>query len=91
VGAALGIGTRPEVVDGRLTGRIEGTFCYREGKLARIAEELGGVPFELSAAYADSGSDLPLLRTCSRAVAVNPDRSLLRAAREAAWPILRFA
>lgn len=90
IGADLGIGTRPEVVDGLLTGRIDGTFCYRDGKLIRICEELGAAPFHVASAYADSASDLPLLRACSRAVAVNPDRSLRRAARDAAWPIVRF-
>ena len=88
VGADLGIGTRTEVVDGRFTGRIDGTFCYREGKLARIAEELGPGACSGASAYADSASDLPLLFACDRAVAVNPDRALRGVARRDGWPVV---
>jgi phosphoserine phosphatase len=35
-------------------------------------------------------SDLLLLRSCRRPVAVNPDRALRTAARASGWPILRF-
>jgi HAD superfamily hydrolase (TIGR01490 family) len=91
IGAQLGIGTRAEVIGGRFTGRVDGTFCYRDGKLVRIAEELGRGALVDSLAYADSASDLPLLFACSRAVAVNPDRGLLAVARQSGWPVLRLS
>ena len=94
VGAALGadraVGTRTEVVDGRLTGRLDGPFCHGPGKLERLQAELGPVDLAGAAAYADSGSDLPLLRACGHPVAVNPDRRLRQAAASAGWPVLRL-
>lgn len=91
IGADLGVGTRVEVSQGRLTGRVDGVFCYGEGKLARIREELGTVDLGKATAYADSMSDLPLLQSCGNPVATNPDRGLFRAARAAGWPVLRFS
>ena len=94
VGAALGadeaIGTRAEVVDGRLTGRLDGPFCHGSGKLDRLRDVLGPVDLDRAAAYADSGSDLPLLRACGHAVAVNPDRRLREEASARGWPVLRL-
>ena len=94
VGAALGadraVGTRTEVVDGRLTGRLDGPFCHGRGKLERLEAELGPVDLNQASAYADSGSDLPLLSACGRPVAVNPDRRLREAATSAGWPVLRL-
>jgi HAD superfamily hydrolase (TIGR01490 family) len=86
------VGTRPEVVDGVYTGRIDGPFVYREGKaeaVRRLAEHEG---FDLAEcyAYSDSESDLPFLRLVGHPVAVNPDAPLARMAREEGWEIMRF-
>lgn len=92
--AALGIhraiGTRLEAVDGRCTGRLDGPFCYGAAKLAALKRELGPVDLANATAYADSGSDRPLLEGCGSPVAVNPDGELRRAALAEAWPIVRF-
>jgi HAD superfamily hydrolase (TIGR01490 family) len=40
-----------------------------------------------SYAYADSASDLPLLRAVGHAVAVSPDLAVTRAARRGRWPV----
>lgn len=94
IGAALGadraIGTRTEVVEGRFTGRLDGPFCHGAGKLERLEAEMGPLDLGEASAYADSGSDLPLLRACGHPVAVNPDRRLREAATEAGWPVLCF-
>lgn len=90
LGANHGIGTRTEVVGGKLTGRLEGAFCHGPGKLERLRAELGDVDLGRAFAYADSGSDLPLLRACGGPVAVNPDRRLREAAASAGWPVLRL-
>jgi HAD superfamily hydrolase (TIGR01490 family) len=90
LGAHIGIGTRPEVIDGRLTGRLVGPFCHGEGKLARLREELGDLSLDGATAYADSASDLPVLRACGDPVAVNPDRGLAAVARQERWPVLRL-
>jgi HAD superfamily hydrolase (TIGR01490 family) len=84
-----GVGTRGEVRDGCFTGRLDGAFCYGPGKLERVADEVGEIDGRTTA-YADSGSDIPLLRASGRPVAVNPDRRMAAAARAAGWPVLRF-
>jgi HAD superfamily hydrolase (TIGR01490 family) len=90
LGAHRAVGTRPAVADGRLTGEIQGPFCYGAGKLERLRAEVGPIDLAGAVGYADSASDIPLLRACGRAVAVNPDRLLRREARRAAWPVLQY-
>ncbi len=87
-----GIGARSEVVDGRLTGRDEGVFTYREGKAERIREVAAAEQLDLaeSYAYSDSESDLPMLRLVGHPVAVNPDAELARIAAQEGWEVLRF-
>ncbi|HEU4701808.1 MAG TPA: HAD family hydrolase [Conexibacter sp.] len=87
-----GIGARSEVVDGVYTGRPHGPFTYREGK-AQAMRELAaarGIDLAASWAYSDSESDLPMLRAVGNPVAVNPDATLARIAREEGWEVLRF-
>ena len=82
-----------EVVDGVYTGRPTGLFIYGRGK-ARAIEELAereGIDLTQSYAYSDSSSDLPMLRVVGQPVAVNPDRPLLKLAREREWEVRTFA
>ena len=69
-----------------------GPFTYREGKAQAIRElaEREGIDLAASWAYSDSESDLPMLRAVGHPVAVNPDKTLARVAREEGWEILRF-
>ena len=87
-----GIGARSEVVDGVYTGRPHGPFTYREGKAIAMRElaEREGIDLTASWAYSDSESDLPMLRAVGNPVAVNPDATLARIAREEGWEVLRF-
>jgi len=88
-----GIGSQfSEVRDGVYTGRPTGLFIYGEEKalaIRRLAEQ-EAISLEESYAYSDSASDLPMLRTVGHPVAVNPDRDLLRVARQEGWEVLRF-
>jgi HAD superfamily hydrolase (TIGR01490 family) len=86
------IGSRFEVRDGAYTGREAGLFAYREGKAGAIRELAAaeGIALETSYAYSDSESDLPMLRAVGHPVAVNPDTTLARVARDAGWEVLRF-
>ena len=88
-----GIGSEiSEVVDGVFTGRPTGVFVYRTGKAVAI-EDLAarrGIDLAASYAYSDSESDLPMLEAVGHPVAVNPDDTLARIARERGWDILRF-
>src|SRR5690348_6893457 len=57
------IATEPEVRDGRFTGRVAGTPCFREGKLARLEQWLAARgqrlrDFAQSVFYSDSHNDL---------------------------------
>ena len=90
LGAHRGVGTRAQILDGRLTGQLEGPFCYGDGKLERLWTELGEVPLDTAWAYADSMSDLPVLSAVGFPIVVNPDRRLQRIARARHWPVLNF-
>src|SRR5450631_3255278 len=81
-----------EVVDGVHTGRPLGLFMYRSGKAQAIQElaEREGIDLAASYAYSDSESDMPMLQAVGHPVAVNPDATLARAARENGWQVLRF-
>jgi HAD superfamily hydrolase (TIGR01490 family) len=85
-------GTELEDRDGIYTGRLDGPFCYGEGKplrMRRLAEH-EGLSLEDSFAYSDSASDIPMLRAVGHPVAVNPDAELARVAAEEGWEVLRF-
>ena len=84
------IATEPERANGRFTGRVAGTPCFREGKLARLEEWLAREgrrmqDFESSTCYSDSHNDLPLLERVSHPVAVDPDETLAREAARRGW------
>jgi len=90
LGAHRAVGTRIEVIDGVLTGRLDGSLCYGVGKLDALEREVGVIDLTTATAYADSASDLPLLVSCGTPVAVNPDKELLRWARNESWPIVHL-
>lgn len=87
-----GLGSRSEIVDGRYTGRPAGPFNYREGKVLSMREltDREGISLELSYAYSDSESDLPMLRAVGHAVVVNPDAMLRRIASEEGWEVIEL-
>lgn len=86
------VGTPLEDLDGVYTGRLSGPMAYRDGKAdaVRALAEREGIDLASSYAYSDSESDLPMLRAVGHPVAVNPDATLHRVAREAGWEVLRF-
>jgi HAD superfamily hydrolase (TIGR01490 family) len=90
LGAHRGVGTRIDVVDGVLTGRLDGPFCYGTGKLEALEREVGRIDLTTAVAYADSASDVPLLDRCGQAVAINPDAELRRWARRHGWAVLHL-
>ena len=92
-GVAHLIATEPETRDGRFTGRVAGTPCFREGKIARVDAwlEARGRPlasFSESRFYSDSHNDLPLLERVSHPVAVDPDPQLAAEAERRGWAVL---
>ncbi|OGG54388.1 hypothetical protein A3D62_00465 [Candidatus Kaiserbacteria bacterium RIFCSPHIGHO2_02_FULL_49_11] len=86
------IGTKLRHTNGRYTGDIDGTIVYGDTKAdsARAWAKERQLALAESVAYADHGSDLPLLESVGRPVAVNPDRNLAKEARLRGWEVLRF-
>ena len=87
------VATEPEQADGRFTGRVAGTPCFREGKVRCVEGWLaarGGRlrDFPHSSFYSDSHNDLPLLEFVSRPVAVDPDEQLAAEAGRRGWPVI---
>ena len=87
------IATEPESKDGRFTGKVAGTPCFREGKIERLEEWLRGrgkrlADFAESTLYSDSHNDLPLLERVTRPVAVDPDDKLAAKAKERSWAVI---
>lgn len=80
---------------GNITGRIDGTPSFREGKTVRTQQWLESLghrlqDFERISVYSDSANDLPLLELASDPVATNPSAPLEAIARERGWRILRL-
>lgn len=75
--------------DGRATGRLASPPLVGEARPTWLRHYAAQHDVDLTAsyAYADSASDLPLLRAVGRPVAVNPDVTTLRAARAGRWPV----
>jgi HAD superfamily hydrolase (TIGR01490 family) len=87
------IATEPEQRSGAFTGKVEGTPCFREGKVvcveAWLAEHgLGWSSFSETWFYSDSLNDLPLLEKVTHPVAVDPDGTLKEAALDRGWTII---
>lgn len=82
--------TELEYVGGVATGAFHHPPCFGHEKLRRVRDfvESRGAGLADVVFYSDSRLDLPLLRACGRAVAVNPDRGLRRVAVRERWPIL---
>jgi HAD superfamily hydrolase (TIGR01490 family) len=87
------IATEPEMREGRFTGRVAGTPCFRDGKIRRVEEWLAAqgrtlADFAASMFYSDSHNDLPLLARVTRPVAVDPDPQLAAEARRRGWAVI---
>jgi HAD superfamily hydrolase (TIGR01490 family) len=75
--------------DGRLTGRLAAAPLVGDARAAFLDHYATRAGADLSAswAYADSQSDVPMLRAVGNPVAVNPDLALHRLARASGWPV----
>lgn len=86
------VATLAEVdADGRYTGRVV-RYCYGAEKATAMAELAAERDIDLAASYAysDSATDVPMLAAVGHPVAVNPDRELLRVARDRGWAVRWF-
>ena len=86
------IASRARVDDhGRYTGEME-LYAYGPYKAVAMRDVAAaqGIDLEASWAYSDSYTDLPMLEAVGHPVVVNPDKELLRAARERGWEVRNF-
>jgi HAD superfamily hydrolase (TIGR01490 family) len=83
------VAAKLEVRDGVYTGYLAEPPLVGEARGAwlRRYADLEGADLKASYAYADSHSDLALLRAVGNPVVVSPDAALLRVARRRRWPI----
>ena len=94
IARALGVdellATDPEIINGRYTGRVTGTPCFREGKVTRLEAWLKANQQNLADSwfYSDSHNDLPLLEMVTHPVAVDPDDTLASHASARGWPMI---
>lgn len=84
------IGSSLEASDGFLTGRTNGKLCFGEEKLHRMNDycKRNTMNPDDSWYYADSISDLSVLKAVGRPVCVNPDRKLISEAKKRGWEIM---
>ncbi len=77
------------VKEGRYTGYMAEPPLVGEARAAwlRRYSAAEGADLKASYVYADSHSDLPLLRAVGNPVVVSPDAALLRVARRRRWPV----
>lgn len=91
IAAAFGIdnllATDPAMYDGRYTGEVAGTPCFRDGKVERLYSWLSetGRNLEGSYFYSDSHNDLSLLEKVQYPVAVDADDTLRQHAEQMGW------
>lgn len=81
---------RLEIVHGEATGQLIPPVLAGPQKAAFIRRYVidNGLDLDACRAYADSGSDIPMLSAVGRPVAVNPDYNLKATATAHNWPIL---
>ncbi|HWA66923.1 MAG TPA: HAD-IB family hydrolase [Mycobacteriales bacterium] len=74
---------------GRCTGLLQRPPLVGESRAAWLRHRASAEGWDLAAsyAYADSASDLPLLRVVGHPVAIDPDVVLSRVARKERWPV----
>ncbi|MGH9072262.1 MAG: HAD family hydrolase, partial [Acidimicrobiales bacterium] len=92
LGADAAIASRPRIdQDGCYTGEME---FYAYGPYKAVAIEAlaaeRGIDLDGSYAYSDSYTDVPMLEVVGHPVAVNPDRVLLKLARDRGWDVRQF-
>ncbi|PUE11285.1 phosphoserine phosphatase [Limnohabitans sp. T6-5] len=79
---------------GWITGEIQGTPSFQEGKVTRVAQWLAARGLDWGdvemSFYSDSMNDLPLLEKAHHPVATNPDARLRQLATERGWRILEL-
>lgn len=61
------IATKPQIINGKLTGRIDGKNCHGHEKVRRINERFTLKQYDNVYAYGDTGGDKPMLALATQA------------------------
>jgi len=92
LGADGAIGTQPELINGRYTGRTVLPLISSEAKADKVKELVQSrswdVDWTSSYAYGDSYTDSAMLNLVGNPVAVYPDSKLFTLAKEKQWEVL---
>ncbi len=81
--------TELQVRRGRFTGAVSGKACYGRQKALAVRAFCQGRRIQLrqSYFYSNGAEDRPLLDVVGHPVAINPDRTLAKTARQRKWPV----
>lgn len=84
------IATEPKIKNNRYTTEVDGTPCFKEGKVERLENWLKERQETLvdSCFYSDSHNDLALMEKVDTAIAVDPDDTLHKIAMNRSWKII---
>ncbi len=84
------LGTRLDIKNNKLTGKISGSIMLGSNKIHPIKTHMAknNLTFDDNWAYCDHIADLPVMELVSNPVAVNPERNLYSEARSRNWPVL---
>ncbi|WP_072689585.1 HAD-IB family hydrolase [Rhodococcus marinonascens] len=84
--------TRPEVVDGMLTGQLASPPLWGPAKAEALRDYAAehGANLDESFAYSNGAEDVPMLTSVGHPVALNPDRKLAATAQENRWPAVNL-
>lgn len=80
---------------GAVTGKIQDTPSFAQGKVQRVNELLEALntsidSFKRVSFYGDSVNDIPLLEVATHPVVVNPSESLRKVANSSGWEVLHL-
>ena len=84
------IATDLQIIDGKYTGKVDGTPTFKEGKVERFNQWLReqNTNNEGSYFYSDSINDMPMLLEVAYPIAVDPDPALRKEAESRHWEII---
>lgn len=90
LGVDIILGADLERINGRFTGKVVGIPTFKEGKVKRLNQWLSEKNESMEGAYfySDSHNDLPLLEIVENPVAVDPDETLLLAAKDKGFSVI---
>jgi HAD superfamily hydrolase (TIGR01490 family) len=92
IGADYVVGTRPELVNNKYTGRIIKPLCFGENKAKYLSSFIQqhqlDVDLRRSSAYADSIYDMSVFQLVGNPVATYPDKELYHLATRNKWRII---